>query len=159
MARHEGGETVGLTRHSEPESTYHDNDHELEDISTEGTNDSIFDEKVRALNASSPFWPRMRSRLPSREAYKAVILALRPSFIAVIFAGKSTKSRPKQGIAVLDGLRWLACLFVFNEHFTTPFHNPKANPFILHTPYIRLLWYGRAMVSHPEQGGNLRGRC
>jgi len=83
-------------------------------------------------------------------SYK-LTLALLPSFVASRISG--TPSRKKHNnIAALDGLRGVACLFVFHEHWTFSFGNCLAakpevlSSRIMNQPYINLLWSGIAMV-------------
>ncbi|KAI1619614.1 acyltransferase family-domain-containing protein [Exophiala viscosa] len=81
----------------------------------------------------------------------------RPDFISVMsrlgyhllpsFLQKSPKARPKHGgIAALDGLRGLACLFVFNEHYVICYQSKNSQHWINRVPFIRLWWYGKGAV-------------
>lgn len=70
------------------------------------------------------------------------VSGLVPSFITNHAATTPSKS----GIAALDGLRGLACLFVFNEHYVICYQSVRTQVWIMRVPFIRLLWYGKAAV-------------
>ena len=70
------------------------------------------------------------------------ISALAPSFLTTQAATTPSKS----GIAALDGLRGLACLFVFNEHYVICYQSRESQAWIMRVPLIRLFWYGKAAV-------------
>lgn len=73
---------------------------------------------------------------------RRVIVALTPSFIT----SNASTTPSKSGIAALDGLRGLACLFVFNEHYVICYQSRETQVWIMRVPFIRLLWYGKAAV-------------
>ncbi|KEF51112.1 uncharacterized protein A1O9_12835 [Exophiala aquamarina CBS 119918] len=73
---------------------------------------------------------------------KRTVLVLTPSFLTTHTATTPSKS----GIAALDGLRGLACLFVFNEHYVICYQSRETQTWIMRVPFIRLLWYGKAAV-------------
>ena len=86
-------------------------------------------------------------RLPSLNldlfgGFVRLLSALVPSFITNHAATAPSKS----GIAALDGLRGLACLFVFNEHYVICYQSVRTQVWIMRVPFIRLLWYGKAAV-------------
>lgn len=68
--------------------------------------------------------------------------ALIPSWITNPAATKPSKS----GIASLDGLRGLACLIVFNEHYVICYQSRDTQVWFMRVPFIRLLYYGKASV-------------
>lgn len=84
-------------------------------------------------------WPPRRGLLSktSRLAYN-----LLPSFL------QRSPSAPAKhgGIAALDGLRGLACLFVFNEHYVICYQERDSQHWINRVPFIRLWWYGKGAV-------------
>ena len=76
-----------------------------------------------------------------RARFRRLLLALRPSFLK-----PSVRAGPRNGIAALDGLRGLACLFVFNEHYVICYQSPGSQHWINRVPFIRLWWYGKGAV-------------
>lgn len=88
--------------------------------------------------------------------FQQVSVALLPSFLrprASPCATSTTKSS-KCAIAALDGLRGIACLFVFNEHFTYNYsHNllygygVEGRRSVVQWPFIRVFWSGFSMVA------------
>ena len=81
--------------------------------------------------------------------------ALAPSFLIRKDPEEAAASAKKPvKISTLDGLRGLACLFVFNEHFTYNFPSPfllgygvDGHKALIQWPGIRMLWSGFLMVS------------
>ncbi|EHY58285.1 hypothetical protein HRR83_004856 [Exophiala dermatitidis] len=73
---------------------------------------------------------------------KRFFYALIPSWITTHSATTPSKS----GISALDGLRGIACLFVFNEHYVICYQSRNTQVWIMRVPFIRLLWYGKAAV-------------
>ncbi|EXJ89621.1 hypothetical protein A1O3_02688 [Capronia epimyces CBS 606.96] len=73
---------------------------------------------------------------------KRFFYALIPSWITTHAATTPSKS----GISALDGLRGLACLFVFNEHYVICYQSRDTQVWLMRVPFIRLLWYGKAAV-------------
>lgn len=86
--------------------------------------------------------PQFGGHVAALGRVKRIIVALTPSFITT-----HTSTTPsKSGIAALDGLRGLACLFVFNEHYVICYQSRETQTWIMRVPFIRLLWYGKAAV-------------
>lgn len=75
-------------------------------------------------------------------ALKRFIWTLVPSF----FTSPAATTPSKSGIAALDGLRGLACLFVFNEHYVICYQSRETQIWLMRVPFIRLFWYGKAAV-------------
>ena len=81
-------------------------------------------------------------------------MALLPSFLHPNESSKEPKSRNGQSIAALDGIRGIACLFVFNFHllFTYTWACQKGwgvddhNKFLVQLPFLRALYSGHLMV-------------
>lgn len=88
------------------------------------------------------------------QSLRSLGLFLVPSFVTSLYDPDRNKVVHANSAAALDGLRGLACLFVFNEHvsyhishaFLMPYGKDGLNHFILH-PFIRLFWSGFAMVA------------
>lgn len=76
-----------------------------------------------------------------RAKLRRLLVALIPSFLK-----PSGKASPKHGIAALDGLRGLACLFVFNEHYVICYQSRNSQHWINRVPFIRLWWHGKGAV-------------
>ncbi|EXJ76829.1 hypothetical protein A1O3_10474 [Capronia epimyces CBS 606.96] len=83
------------------------------------------------------------------------LLSLTPSFLLrhTITSSSPEKRRPTQKIASLDGLRGVACLFVFHAHYAYSFHNwyegvdlGMTQSKLMYQPFVTLLWSGPAMV-------------
>jgi hypothetical protein len=86
--------------------------------------------------------------VPKSTSCRKMLSLLLPSFVvSYLGPARLPQQKHKRGIAALDGLRGIACLFVFNEHFTTPFQEEGSGSVILHVPIFRLIWYGRSMVT------------
>jgi len=68
--------------------------------------------------------------------------ALIPSFLTTPAATTPSKT----GISALDGLRGIACLFVFGEHYVICYQSRETQVWIMRVPFIRLLYYGKAAV-------------
>lgn len=86
--------------------------------------------------------PRFNGHATALGRLKRIILTITPSF----FTTHTATSPSKSGIAALDGLRGLACLFVFNEHYVICYQSRETQIWIMRVPFIRLLWYGKAAV-------------
>lgn len=81
------------------------------------------------------------------------MIALLPSFVGQRVTGSVSKSNTSN-IAVLDGLRGFACLFVFNNHYSNNFswapldsYNGEDRALFIQLPFIRLGWAGSFMVA------------
>ncbi|KIW14598.1 hypothetical protein PV08_07382 [Exophiala spinifera] len=84
------------------------------------------------------------------------IFSVSSSLLSILTPGESSaeyNARPTSKVTSLDGLRGVACLFVFHAHYAYSFGNclEEASPRILSTrlmyqPFISLLWSGIAMV-------------
>lgn len=148
-----------------------DDDHKFSFESDEETaTGSDYNEEM-ALQKRASLWPQPScwrktsstklSALPIHVIYvmtcfRQVLLALLPSFLksrASPSASSTTKSS-KSAIAALDGLRGIACLFVFNEHFTYNYsHNflygygVEGRRSVVQWPFIRVFWSGFSMVA------------
>ncbi|KAJ9495722.1 hypothetical protein H2202_008765 [Exophiala xenobiotica] len=96
---------------------------------------------------------------PSRSwfhAFARVVLSIVPSLFSILAPGSYTadkSGRHTTKITSLDGLRGIACLFVFHAHFAYSFGNclEEAEPDVLskrvmYQPFISLTWSGTAMV-------------
>lgn len=86
--------------------------------------------------------PHLNGNVAALGRLKRLVLVLTPSFLTTHTATTPSKS----GIAALDGLRGLACLFVFNEHYVICYQSRETQTWIMRVPFIRLLWYGKAAV-------------
>jgi len=86
--------------------------------------------------------PHIHGNIATLGKLKRLLLILTPSFLTNHAATTPSKS----GIAALDGLRGLACLFVFNEHYVICYQSIETQTWIMRVPFIRLLWYGKAAV-------------
>ncbi|KAJ9640828.1 hypothetical protein H2204_003117 [Knufia peltigerae] len=85
-----------------------------------------------------------------------MLLSSTSSLLSILTPGEDSdehNSRPTSKVTSLDGLRGLACLFVFHAHYAYSFSNclEEAPPEVLSTrfmyqPFISLLWSGIAMV-------------
>ncbi|KAJ9641661.1 hypothetical protein H2204_002723 [Knufia peltigerae] len=75
-------------------------------------------------------------------SFKRIMYALIPSFITTPSATTPSKS----GISALDGLRGIACLFVFGEHYVICYQSRDTQVWIMRVPFIRLIYYGKAAV-------------
>ena len=102
--------------------------------------------------------PSLRKTLlnltPVQRILKTIANALIPSFLRVSAAPTSSKPNGTNSVAALDGLRGLACLFVFNEHLTynidTSFlygYSVEDRRSITQWPFIRVFWSGFSMVA------------
>lgn len=86
---------------------------------------------------------------------RLVGLSLLPSFIFQRIAGRKSEAKNSQNIASLDGLRGIACLLVFNQHFSYNYsqaflegwNGQEDRQWIIQLPIIRILWSGNAMVA------------
>ena len=140
------------------------------DSDKETTTGSDYKEEMaftaKASQVSQPStWCMMRSTelaIPSirltymTKGLRHLLLALLPSFVGSRISSSSnaaTKSS-KSAIAALDGLRGVACLFVFNEHFSYNYsHNflygygIEDRRSVIQWPFIRILWSGFSMVA------------
>ena len=94
------------------------------------------------------------SSLKFQRVAKHVTYALVPSFLGASRNGPASNPNEANSIAALDGLRGLACLFVFNEHLTYNFSTSflygygiadKRN--FIQWPLIRIFWSGFSMVA------------
>jgi peptidoglycan/LPS O-acetylase OafA/YrhL len=74
--------------------------------------------------------------------YRRLLQALIPPSLKSSSNNKSTK----HGITALDGLRGLACLFVFNEHYVICYQSRNSQHWINRLPFIRLWWHGKGAV-------------
>ena len=110
-------------------------------------------------------WCTMRSTelaIPSirltfmTKGLRHILLALLPSFVGSRISSSSlaTTKSSKSAIAALDGLRGVACLFVFNEHFSYNYshsflygYGVEDHRSIIQWPFIRILWSGFSMVA------------
>ena len=82
--------------------------------------------------------------------------ALLPSFLRSRISPSSTAApeSSKSAIAALDGLRGVACLFVFNEHFSYSYshtflygYGVEDHRSIVQWPFVRIFWSGFSMVA------------
>ncbi|KAK5048165.1 hypothetical protein LTR84_005835 [Exophiala bonariae] len=122
----------------------------IDDLQLDDVNE--FDESApltgeKSLAPSSVPWPGLtlphfNGHVAALGRLKRVIVALIPSFIT----SNASTTPSKSGIAALDGLRGLACLFVFNEHYVICYQSRDTQVWIMRVPFIRLLWYGKAAV-------------
>ncbi|EXJ86296.1 hypothetical protein A1O1_06666 [Capronia coronata CBS 617.96] len=78
-----------------------------------------------------------------------------PSFLLrhASSSSRAEKRKQTQKIASLDGLRGIACLFVFHAHYAYSFHNwyegvdiENMKTRFMYQPFVSLLWSGVAMV-------------
>ena len=83
-----------------------------------------------------------------------IFLWLLPSYVRRKITRTPVKAENLHAVASLDGLRGLACLFVFNEHFsynyTTTFlvgYGVGDRRTLIQLPFIRLMWSGFSMVA------------
>ncbi|KIV96084.1 hypothetical protein PV10_03664 [Exophiala mesophila] len=86
----------------------------------------------------------------------SILIATLPSFLANLIKNPTPsdkKRRETQKILALDGLRGVACLFVFHAHYSYSFSNcleeaptEQLRDRIMYQPYMSLLWSGVAMV-------------
>lgn len=107
---------------------------------------SVFD----TFNHFSTGGVRLISHIPT------LFAALIPSFVLGFASNRHSDDNSKkktQKIAALDGLRGVACLFVFHAHYAYSFHtwydSEDPNNFkskIMYQPFIILTWCGPAMV-------------
>ena len=82
-------------------------------------------------------------------------LAILPGYISSRMTGQPSESKKSQNIASLDGLRGIACLFVFNQHFSYSYSQKflegwdgtEGRQWVIQLPVIRILWSGNAMVA------------
>lgn len=92
-------------------------------------------------------WSCLR-RLQRR--FRRVGSGLLPSFISHGIGGKSTEPKTSQNVASLDGLRGVACLLVFNQHFSYSYSQTflegldgeEDRNWIIQLPIIRIFWAG-----------------
>jgi len=102
---------------------------------------------------SIPLVLRKRGRLLKRTA-----IAVLPSFVqARLSPAASPSATPTiktSGVHVLDGLRGVACLIVFNEHYTRPYtdtfhygYGIDGRRSFVQWPFVRVMWSGTAMVT------------
>ncbi|KAL6241412.1 hypothetical protein RBB50_011676 [Rhinocladiella similis] len=85
---------------------------------------------------------RSYGRFNPLSSFKRLMYALIPSFITTSSATTPSKS----GISALDGLRGIACLFVFGEHYVICYQSRETQVWIMRVPFIRLIYYGKAAV-------------
>lgn len=86
----------------------------------------------------------------------SLLIAILPSFLANLTKNPTSsdrKRRETQKILALDGLRGVACLFVFHAHYSYSFSNcleeaptEQLRDRVMYQPYVSLLWSGVAMV-------------
>ena len=62
------------------------------------------------------------------------------------FLKSNPKATRKNGIAALDGLRGLACMAVFNEHFISSYQSRDTSHWINWLAIVRLWRFGRGAV-------------
>ena len=91
---------------------------------------------------------------PLRRIAQTIANGIIPSFLKTSGPSGSAKSAGANSIAALDGLRGLACLFVFNEHLTfnidTSFlygYGVEDRRSIVQWPFVRIFWSGFSMVA------------
>ncbi len=96
-------------------------------------------------------WPCLR---PLQRKLRLAGLGLLPSFVSLRIVGRKPESKNSQNVASLDGLRGVACLLVFNQHFSFNYSQKflkgwdgEDRRWIIQLPIIRLLWAGDAMVA------------
>lgn len=94
------------------------------------------------------------SSLRLRRIPQTIVNGIIPSFFKTSGPSVSSKAAGANSIAALEGLRGLACLFVFNEHLTynidTSFlygYGVENRRSIVQWPFIRIFWSGFSMVA------------
>lgn len=112
-----------------------------------GAGSSVVASSSSAAVSKIPIWydfssVRSLARPDAFAHLKRLGYALIPSWITT----HSATTPSKAGISALDGLRGIACLFVFNEHYVICYQSPFTQVWIMRVPFIRLLWYGKAAV-------------
>lgn len=113
-----------------------------------GPTSSLTTSSSPSLSLKTPIWyefstvRRTYGQFDVLGSVKRFFYALIPSWITTHSATTPSKS----GISALDGLRGLACLFVFNEHYVICYQSRETQVWLMRVPFIRLLWYGKAAV-------------
>ncbi|KAJ9498895.1 hypothetical protein LTR99_005023 [Exophiala xenobiotica] len=137
-------------RQQPPEHVYLDIEHEAHYSETAPLNPSSAGPAALDLSPTAgkiPIWydlsnVRSYGRFSLLGSLRRLGYALIPSFLTT--ASATTPS--KTGISALDGLRGIACLFVFGEHYVICYQSRATQTWIMRVPFIRLLYYGKASV-------------
>lgn len=119
--------------------------------------DSLEASHVRTRVSNMILLPLQGTSIRIPKFVRGLLHVLVPSFLISLVStsqhSEHTKS-PSRKIASLDGLRGIACLFVFHAHYAYSFANclEEAGSDVLkgrvmYQPYISLLWSGIAMVN------------
>ena len=113
--------------------------------------DSAFSSTCRSL------WRTPYHRSALLKPFRDIARGMLPSFLKAPASppnSTTAKVNSSSNIAALDGLRGLACLFVFNEHLTYNLTNNFLLGYgvyqqrtIIQLPFIRLAWSGFSMVA------------
>ncbi|KIW16072.1 hypothetical protein PV08_06123 [Exophiala spinifera] len=137
-------------QHQQSQHTGLDVDHEAHYSETAAPLSSLSTGQVQDLSSTVdkvPVWyglsqVRCYARFNALSSFKRLMYALIPSFITTSSATTPSKS----GISALDGLRGIACLFVFGEHYVICYQSRDTQVWIMRVPFIRLIYYGKAAV-------------
>ncbi len=136
-------------RQQPPEHVYLDIEHEAHYSETAPLNPSSAGPALdlSPTTGKIPIWydlsnVRSYGRFSVLGSLRRLGYALIPSFLTTPSATMPSKS----GISALDGLRGIACLFVFGEHYVICYQSRATQVWIMRVPFIRLLYYGKAAV-------------
>ena len=119
----------------------------MEEDDQQGDHNQMTDHLARPEDQHRPTMPQISYYSAalfshhSKTKLRRLLFHLLPSFVKP--AGKSA---PKHGVAALDGLRGLASLFVFNEHYMIFYMSRGSQHWINHIPFLRLWRYGKGAV-------------
>lgn len=120
--------------------------YDLEDSADEDEEVPLIYDSTKDLNLKS--YERWHRESPINiSIFQDFALSLLPSFVVSWWKPSSEPPRHKSTIASLDGLRGLACVIVFNDHFVRLFIPRSGLPKLFTGSPLSFIFQGRGAVS------------